>query len=384
MDTQAEPPHAGPLPAYRALLASGTLTADDCQLAVAERLQSLWTKLRGYNPPPRPNGGNVFSRLLRLRPTEGAPDERPNGLYLVGEVGRGKSMLMDLFCAEADVARKRRIHFHAFMQDVHARIHAWKRANPDGTDPIPPLADAIAAEAALLCFDEFQVNDIADAMILRRLFTALFDRGVVVVATSNTRPDQLFAGKPGRDALIPFIALLKQRLDVMMLDGDRDYRRQRMSTLRTWLVPADARAERALDEAFATLSGGAPAGPRMLLVMGRPLHIPLAAGPVARFDFSALCAQALGAGDYLALATHFDALVLDGVPRLSPDNYDEARRFIVLIDALYEHRVKLVASADASPDALYKAGEGAKAFERTSSRLQEMQSPEYLDLLHLT
>jgi cell division protein ZapE len=157
-----------------------------------------------------------------------------------------------------------------------------------------------------------------------------------------------------------------------------------MSTLRTWLVPADARADCALDEAFATLSGGAPAGPRMLLVMGRPLHIPLAAGPVARFDFSALCAQALGAGDYLALATHFDALVLDGVPRLSPDNYDEARRFIVLIDALYEHRVKLVASADASPDALYKAGEGAKAFERTSSRLQEMQSPEYLDLLHLT
>jgi cell division protein ZapE len=302
----------------------------------------------------------------------------------VGDVGRGKSMLMDLFFQQAAVARKSRMHFHAFMQDVHARIHAWKTANPAGTDPIPPLADAIAAGAALLCFDEFQVNDIADAMILGRLFTALFERGVVVVATSNTAPDHLFRGRPGRDAFLPFINLLKQKLDVLVLEGDRDYRRQRLAGTTVWHVPANGSAERALDEAFLRLANGAHPRSRTLTVMGRAFQVPVAAGCVARFDFSALCATALGAGDYLALATHFEALVLDEIPRLSPDNFDEARRFIVLIDALYEHRVKLVASAAATPDMLYQRGEGAQAFERTASRLQEMQSLEYLELPHLT
>ncbi|HTZ71349.1 MAG TPA: cell division protein ZapE [Acetobacteraceae bacterium] len=374
---------AGPLAAYRALLAAGTLTADSSQYLAAERLQDLWQKLRGYDPPLRAPGF-MLSRLLRMRPAEGAPDDRPNGLYLVGEVGRGKSMLMDLFFRHADVVRKRRIHFHAFMQEAHARIHGWKAANPDGTDPIPPLADAVATEAALLCFDEFQVNDIADAMILGRLFAALFERGVVVVATSNTLPQNLFRGRPGRDAFLPFIALLQQKLDVLVLEGDQDYRRRHMPMLPIWHVPADARAERALDEAFATFADGAEAGPRTLLVMGRRFRVPLAAGCVARFDFDALCGQPLGAGDYLALATHFEALVLDDIPRLSPDNFDEARRFITLVDALYEHRVKLVASAAAGPDALYRSGEGAQAFERTASRLIEMQGREYLELKHLT
>ena len=383
MDGSAASSRTGPLPAYRALLVSGVLTADDSQLAAAERLQDLFTKLRGYNPPLRAGGG-VISRLLRLRPAEGAPDARANGLYLVGEVGRGKSMLMDLFFQQADVARKRRIHFHEFMADVHARIHAWKQGNPDGADPIPPLADAVAADAALLCFDEFQVNDIADAMILGRLFAALFDRGVVVVATSNIRPDQLFAGRPGRDAFLPFIALLKQKLAVLLVEGDRDYRRQRLGGMPTWHIPPDAAAARALDEVFTMLAGGAPRGPRLLRVMGRDFRVPLAAGPVARFDFIALCACALGASDYLALATHFDALVLDAIPALGPDDFNEARRFSVLVDALYEHRVKLVASAEAPPDALYQGGEGARAFERTASRLQEMQSQEYLELAHLT
>jgi cell division protein ZapE len=375
---------SGPLPAYRELVATGALAADSSQAAAAERLQDLWAKLRGYEPPPLPSDGGILGRLLRLRPAEGAPDARPNGLYLAGDVGRGKSMLMDLFFQHADVARKVRIHFHAFMHDVHARLHAWKAENPDGADPIPPLADAIAAEAALLCFDEFQVNDIADAMVLARLFTALFERGVVVVATSNIVPDHLFRGRPGRDAFLPFIDLLKQKLDVLMMEGDVDYRRQRMGTAGVWYVPADAAADRALDEAFDRLSEGAMPGPRMLIVMGRRFHVPLAAGKVARFDFEALCAQARGANDYLALATHFEALVLDGVPRLSPDNFDKARRFMVLIDALYEHRVKLIASAEAAPDALYLAGEGSWAFERTSSRLMEMQSQEFLDLPHLT
>ena len=310
---------------WRDQVASGRLAADDAQRLAAERLQDLWVKLRGYDPPPQLARAGLMGRLLRRRPAEGAPDARPNGLYLVGEVGRGKSMLMDLFFDCAQVARKRRIHFHRFMQEAHTRIHAWRQANPTSDDPIPPLADQVAREAALLCFDEFQVNDIADAMILGRLFAALFERGVVVVATSNTAPRDLFRGKPGRDAFLPFIDLLENSLDVLVLQGERDYRRARLRGMPLWHVPANARAEAALDNAFRQLTAGAPAAPERLLVMGRTLAIPHAAAGVARFDFAALCGTALGAGDYLALATHFHALVLDGVPRLSPDNYDEAR-----------------------------------------------------------
>ena len=378
----------GPLPAYRARIAAGALHPDPSQRMAAERLQDLWVKLHGYEPPPRPagnGGGNGrLARLLRRKPAEGADEARPNGLYLVGEVGRGKSMLMDLFFAAARVGRKRRIHFHRFMQDAHARIHAWKQRNQDGADPIPPLADSIAAEAALLCFDEFQVNDIADAMILGRLFEALFARGVVVVATSNTLPDELFAGQPGRDAFLPFIALIKRHLDVLVMEGERDYRRERLRGMATWLVPADAWAARALDAAFAQLAGHTRARAERLVVMGRDLRVPLAAAGVARFDFAALCGQPLGPGDYLAIATHFHALILDAIPRLGPENHDEARRFITLIDALYDHRVKLVASAQAQPDQLYERGEGARAFERTASRLVEMQGQEWLALPHLT
>jgi len=382
------PAHAagGPLATYRARLAAGGLATDPSQALVAERLQALWTRLRGYEAEA-PAAPGFFGRMFRRR--DDMPEDFPLGLYLVGDVGRGKSMLMDLFFDTADVPRKRRIHFHQFMQEAHQRIYAWRRAphrlaDPHSDDPIPPLADAIAAEASLLCFDEFQVNDVADAAILGRLFKALFARGVVVVATSNTRPNDLFAGQPGRDALLPFIALLKQHLDVLVMEGSRDWRRQRLRGMPTWHVPADDRADRALDAAFHELTGGAKARPERLMVMGRVFTVPLAAQGVARFDFDALCGQPLGAGDYLALATHYQALVLDGVPRLSPDNYDLARRFIVLIDALYDHRVKLVASADATPDQLYQRGEGARAFERTASRLEEMQSREYLGLPHLT
>ncbi|HKM62666.1 MAG TPA: cell division protein ZapE [Acidisphaera sp.] len=373
----------GPLPAFRARVAAGLLNPDPEQAAAAERLQDLWAKLRGYDPPPRPPEGGLLSRLLRRKKVDEA-EERPSGLYLVGEVGRGKSMLMDLFFASADVPRKLRIHFHRFMQQAHGAFHTMRRSNPNLADPIPALADRITTQAALLCFDEFQVNDIADAMILGRLFEALFERGVVVVATSNTAPDDLFAGQPGRDAFLPFIALLKSKLDVLTLDGGRDYRRNRILGMQTWLVPADERARRVLDEAFGMLSEGAPQRPERLFVMGRTLDVPRAADGVARFSFEELCGRPLGPGDYLALATHFRALVLDDVPRLSPANYDEARRFITLIDTLYDHRVKLVASADALPDQLYETGEGAKAFERTASRLEEMQSEEWLALPHLT
>jgi cell division protein ZapE len=375
------PAQRGPLPAFRAMVAAGELAPDASQQLVAERLQTLWQRLRGYDPPPGAgNGHGLLARLLR----RGEPlEDRPTGLYIVGDVGRGKSMLMDLFFAAADVRRKQRIHFHRFMQNVHARFHAYKRADRDLGDPIPPLADSIAAESALLCFDEFQVNDIADAMILGRLFEALFDRGVVVVATSNVAPDDLFKGQPGRDAFLPFIALLKQKLEVVTMDDGRDFRRSRLRGVRTWLVPADMRAERELDRAFADLTGNADAEPETLWVMGRRFVVSLAADGVARCDFDTLCGAALGAGDYLALATRYHTLILERIPRLSSDNYDKARRFIVLIDTLYDQRVKLLASADAMPDKLYQHGENARMFERTVSRLDEMQSLDWLELPHL-
>lgn len=364
---------AGPLPAYRARVAEGLLDEDPEQLKAATRLQRLHDELS------RPAvAGSLFGRLLR----RGAPP-RPRGVYLVGQVGRGKSMLMDLFFELAPVQARQRIHFHRFMQDAHKQVHALKRADPSLADPIPPLADRIAGEATLLCFDEFQVNDIADAMILGRLFDALFARGVVVVATSNTVPDQLFQNRPGADAFKPFIVRIKQEVDTVLLDSPRDYRRGGTRGLATWYVPADGRAERALDQAFRRLSGGQTAEESSVSVMGRIVRVPVVAGEVARFDFDALCGTPLGAGDYLALATRFRALVLDGIPRLGPENFDVARRFIVLVDALYEAKVKLVASAADQPDRIYERGEGAVAFERTASRLEEMQSENYLASAHL-
>ena len=379
----------GPLAAYRAKLGTGELTTDPAQALAAERLQSLWLRLRGYVPTRQDGKARLWGKLRGRKRADDIPESYPHGIYLVGEVGRGKSMLMDLFFAKAEVPHKRRVHFHQFMQECHARIHAWRRephrlADPHSDDPIPPLADVIAGEAWLLCFDEFQVNDIADAMILGRLFKALFARGVVVVATSNIRPDELFAGQPGRDAFRPFIGLLQQYLDLLVLGGDRDFRRARLNGKPTWHVPSNAQADAAMDSAFRDLTNGAVARTERLMVMGHVLTVPLAAAGVARFDFEALCGQAFGAGDYLALATHYQVVLLDGVPRLSPENYDRARRFITLIDALYDHRVKLVASADAVPDELYERGDGATAFQRTASRLEEMQSEEYMSLSHLT
>jgi cell division protein ZapE len=370
------------------MIAAGELQPDSAQARAAEVLQELWHRTRGYDPHPEvPEQGGFFARFIRRKPVaaEEAPPGTPMGLYLVGEVGRGKSMLMDLFFATADVPRKQRLHFHQFMQHrVHARIHAWKRDHGDTADPIPPLADAIAAEAALLCFDEFQVHDIADAMILGRLFQALFARGVVVVATSNTTPDDLFKGKPGRDAFLPFIALIKRRLDVLVLEAARDYRRARILDMAVWHMPADARAEAAMDKAFRELTGRDHGAPQKLRLLGRAIEVPQAAEGVARFDFESLCGRPLGPSDYLAIATHFHTLLLDGIPRLGEENFDKAKRFITLVDTLYEHRVKLVASAAAAPDQIYERGENAAMFARTASRLHEMQSRDWRAQPHLT
>ena len=378
------PTGEGPLAVYRHAVSHKRIVSDPAQAAAVERLQALWAKLRYYDPPARLARKTLLGRFLRRKPVDEAPGPQVNGLYLVGEVGRGKSMLMDMFFATAEVPRRRRIHFHAFMQEAHRRIFAWKQANPGGEDPIPALAGEIADEAILLCFDEFQINDIADAMMLGRLFEALFERGVIVVATSNTVPDDLFRGQPGRDAFLPFIAVLKQHLDVLVLESQQDYRRLRDATGDTWHVPPGPAAGVALDRAFRALSGGAPVQPVTLHVMGRSLDVAQAADGVARFSFPELCARNLGAGDYLAIATHFHSVVMDDIPLLSPDNHNEARRFINLIDNLYDHRVKLVASAAALPDALYPEGHGAQAFERTASRLMEMRTEAYFGLAHLT
>ncbi|MGH7082286.1 MAG: cell division protein ZapE, partial [Acetobacteraceae bacterium] len=335
-------------------------------------------RLATYDPPANGDGQRFLARFWPHRNAEDAV--APNGLYLVGEVGRGKSMLMDLFFSTVTLARKRRVHFDRFMQDVHARLHANASLQQD---PVPPLADALAAEAVLLCFDELEINDVADALLLGRLFAALFARGVIMVATSNTLPDDLFKGHPGRDAFLPFIAILKRHLDLLVIEGARDWRRERLARISIWNIPADQRAERVLDRAFAEIAGAEP-GPRALEVMGRRLSIRQAADGVARFSFSELCEQPLGPGDYLALATHFSTLVLDDIPKLEAGEFDAARRFITLIDILYDHRVKLVASAAALPDELYPAGDGAAAFRRTASRLIEMQTPEYIALPHLT
>jgi cell division protein ZapE len=380
--TDADP--RGPVFAYRARVAAGLLAHDPAQAVAAEALQALWVRLRGYDPRPVPaEAPGLLSRLFRRIPGREAP-EPIRGLYLVGEVGRGKSMLMDMFFATADLPRKKRLHFHQFMEQCHRRVHAWKQAHGNTADPIPPLADSIAAEAALLCFDEFQVHDVADAMILGRLFQALFARGTVVVATSNTAPDDLFKGRPGRDAFLPFIAVLKQNLEVLTLAAARDYRRERAIGLEVWHVPADGRAERALDAAFRELSGQQHGAPLTLSVFGRTLRLPEAANGVVRASFEELCGAALGPSDYLALATHAHTLVLSGIPRLTPENRDRARRFVLLVDALYEHRCRLIASAAAEPDALCPDGDEAAIFARTASRLMEMRSAEYLAREHLT
>jgi cell division protein ZapE len=377
-------PSRGPLPTYRARVNAGRYAPDPAQAMIAENLQELWFRLRGYAPRPAAAAaaGGLLARLFRKRASEDGAAHAPIGLYIVGQVGRGKSMLMDLFFEAADVARKRRIHFHAFMQEAHQRIHLWKRAHPGEADPIPPLADTIAAEALLLCFDEFQVHDISDAMILGRLFDALFDRGVVVVATSNTAPDDLFKGKPGRDAFLPFIAEIKRHVEVLHLDAAKDYRRDRVRALPSWHVPADGRSERAMDQAFHELTGLHRGKPTALMVLNREVVVPQAHRGVARFDFDDLCARPLGPADYLAVAREFHTVLIDGIPRLNPENFDRARRFITLVDALYEARCKLLASAAAVPDTLYEHGENAAMFERTASRLNEMQSQDYLAQAH--
>lgn len=360
--------------AYRDLISDGQIEADAAQAAAMKCFADLSQSLKDYRAHKK--GGWRTKFRLGKKPA-------PKGLYLYGAVGRGKSMLMDLFFAHAPVAKKRRVHFHAFMQETHARIHSFRQANPKIGDPMPAIAKAIAEEVTLLCFDEMQVKDIADASILGRLFALLLDAGIVVVATSNRHPDDLYKGGLNRHRFLPFIEMVRQRHVLHELAAQKDYRLARLTAAPVWFTPCGPKARAALDERFQSLTEGVAVAPAMLELKGRTLNVPRASGGVARIGFDALCVEARGAADYLALAAHFHSLVLDNIPLLQPQKKNEAVRFVTLIDALYEAKVKLIASADGPPQKLYPEGDEAFEFERTVSRLMEMQSREYLALPHI-
>jgi len=357
---------------YRALVAAGELKPDPDQQRAIAALDRLGAQLAGSKR-------GVLGRLF-------GGGERPGGVYLWGGVGRGKSMLMDLAFETIDYAPKRRVHFHEFMLEVHERLRA-ERAKEQG-DPIPPVAEAIAAEAKLLCFDEMVINNPADAMILSRLFAQLLEEGVTIVTTSNRPPRDLYLGGLNRELFLPFIDLIEQRLEVLPLNGPTDYRLERLGGMPTWYVPNGPEATKALAEAFFRLTDY-PVEDRarvpsedLPLPGGRILHVPKSLKGVAVFSFRRLCGEARGAADYLGVARRFHTMILVGIPRMGPENRNEAARFVTLIDALYEHKVKLLAAADAEPDELYVAGDGAFEFARTASRLIEMQSGDYLALGH--
>lgn len=363
--------------AYLERVAGGALTCDDRQLELAALFDRLIGDLKTRRIARKSSAlGWLFARKREVQ----AP---ARGLYLYGGVGRGKTMLMDLFFELVPVKRKRRAHFNDFMADVHDRIGrhraALKRGETKEADPIPVVAAALADEAWVLCFDEFTVTDIADAMILSRLFTALFARGVVLVATSNVAPEDLYRDGLNRGLFLPFIAVLKRHADIVPLDGGIDYRMEKLGRMPVYITPCDDAARRLMDEAWEVAAAGHQSGPRSIPVKGRNVPVPQAAGRSARFDFADLCSRPLGARDYLAIAAEFDTVLIDCVPVMELDRRNEAKRFILLIDTLYDRRVRLILSAQTLPDRLYRAKTGTEVFEfdRTVSRLIEMQSAEW-------
>ncbi len=367
---------------YAALVDAGKIEADPGQAVLVASLAALERRLEERRLARK---SSSLGWLFAKREKAGSPLK---GLYVYGEVGRGKTMLMDLFFEASAVERKRRAHFHEFMADVHERVHAYRQEIKNGTqpdqDPIQRAAAAIAGETQLLCFDEFHVTDIADAMILGRLFTRLFELGVIMVATSNIAPSGLYKDGLNRALFLPFLKLLEKHCDVVRLDARTDFRLEKLTGVAAWYVPPDAKAKAALDDAWQRLVGVAEGAPHELVVKGHIVKVPKAAMGVARFAFEELCAQPLAASDYLKIAREFHTLIVDDIPVMDFARRNEAKRFIILIDTLYDHAVKLLASAEAPPEQLYTGTEGYEAneFKRTASRLFEMRSQSYLGLPH--
>jgi cell division protein ZapE len=368
---------------FAKLAAEGEIEHDAAQAAIVARLADLERRLAERRLARKSSSlGWLFGAKQR-------GPEPVRGLYIFGEVGRGKTMLMDLFFEASPVIRKRRAHFHEFMADVHERVFAFRQqikagAIRNGDDPIRLTAAAIADESWLLCFDEFHVTDIADAMILGRLFARLFELGVVVVATSNVAPQDLYKDGLNRALFLPFIALLEQNMEIVRLSARTDFRLEKLAGAPVWHVPADAKADAALDDAWRRLAGGHAGVALDLAVKGRAVRVPRAAMGVARFAFAELCDAPLAGADYLKIAHEFHTVVLDRIPVMDFARRNEAKRFIILIDTLYDNAVKLLASAEAEPDALYVASDGVEVteFKRTASRLIEMRSDSYLALPH--
>lgn len=367
-----------PLERYRELRETDALMRDPYQKLAVEKLQSLHHALNGYQPV----GDGWLSGWKDRFGLGRRSEEPPLGIYMYGPVGRGKSMLTDMFFDTAPVERKRRVHFHAFMLEVQKRLTDLRQAGKQD-DPLMRVAAEIAEESWLLCFDEFHVVNIADAMILGRLFQAFFDHGVVIVATSNVAPQDLYKGGLQRERFLPFIDLILQKLDVLDIGAGRDFRLDRLKGDPVWHTPLGPESTAKLDNAFATLTDNATARPEEIELQGRKLMVERTARGIARFTFDELCNQPRGAADFLAIASRFHTVMIDDIPVLAAAERDAAKRFVVLVDSLYEHRVNLFASAAAEPGDLYTEGDTAFEFERTVSRLMEMQAEDYLDSPHL-
>lgn len=363
-----------PLAAYEGRVAAGALKSDAGQRRAAERLDALYQLILGHSAAQR---RSLMSRLF------GREVSTVHGLYLYGQVGRGKSMLMDAFFASLPIKNKRRVHFHAFMLDVHKRLHAFRQSGTHD-DVLPRVVTEIANETQVLCLDEFQVSDVTDAMILSRLFTGLFAEGVWVIMTSNRHPRDLYQGGLQRDQFLQFVALAEVKLEIHSLDSPHDYRLQQLQAMQsTYFYPLGEAADGFLLESWNALTGHETSRRLDIHVQGRVLRIDKHYSGVAWLTFDELCARALGANDYLELATLCHTVLLQNIPAMKFEDRNEAKRFVTLIDALYEHKVKLICTAVCVPDALYPSGDGSFEFQRTVSRLIEMQSASYLALPHL-